>query len=173
MILILETIFVCIFGVLLHFTYDISKHNKVVGIFSVVNESVWEHIKLALTPMFLYTIIDLVFYLDRPNYFLAKFVSVLTVIIVIPTIFYGYKSILKKDIPAIDISSFFIAVLSSEYFMYLILKIDNTHRILNYISLFLFILIFIMYLTLTFFPIKIPLFKDPITNKYGFLGHKK
>ena len=57
--------------------------------------------------------------------------------------------------------------------MYLILKIDNTHRILNYISLFLFILIFIMYLTLTFFPIKIPLFKDPITNKYGFLGHKK
>ena len=40
--------------------------------------------------------VNLVFYLDRPNYFLAKFVSVLTVIIVIPTIFYGYKSILKK-----------------------------------------------------------------------------
>ena len=55
------SIVVClILGTLLHFTYEWSHHNKVVAYFSAVNESTWEHIKIALTPTFIYTIIDLI-----------------------------------------------------------------------------------------------------------------
>ena len=39
-------IFISVLGVLLHFTYEWSGDNAVVGLFSAVNESTWEHLKL-------------------------------------------------------------------------------------------------------------------------------
>ena len=38
--------FISILGVLLHFTYEWSDDNRIVGLFSAVNESTWEHLKL-------------------------------------------------------------------------------------------------------------------------------
>ena len=43
---IFSVIFVFILGTLLHFTYKLSGENGVVAIFSTVNESTWEHLKL-------------------------------------------------------------------------------------------------------------------------------
>jgi hypothetical protein len=37
-------LFIIIFGSLLHFTFDWFKNFWLVGIFSAVNESVWEHL---------------------------------------------------------------------------------------------------------------------------------
>lgn len=45
-------IVISIVGTLLHFLYEMSGHNKIVAIFAAVNESTWEHIKIALTPTF-------------------------------------------------------------------------------------------------------------------------
>ena len=41
---------ISIIGTFAHFLYDWSNHNKIVGLFAAVNESTWEHIKIALTP---------------------------------------------------------------------------------------------------------------------------
>ncbi len=41
-----------IFGSLLHFLFDWSKHNRFVMLFAAVNESYWEHIKIAVWPVF-------------------------------------------------------------------------------------------------------------------------
>jgi hypothetical protein len=41
-------LFVVIFGSLLHFTFEFSHYSKLVAYFSAVNESTWEHLKLAL-----------------------------------------------------------------------------------------------------------------------------
>lgn len=38
-------------GVLLHFLYEWTGRNPVVGAFSPVNESVWEHLKLLFFPV--------------------------------------------------------------------------------------------------------------------------
>lgn len=43
-------IFISILGVLLHFTYEWSGDNPAVGLFSAVNESTWEHLKLIFFP---------------------------------------------------------------------------------------------------------------------------
>ena len=51
--LIFSVIIISIIGTVLHFLYDISNHNKVVGLFSAVNESTWEYIKIALIPTLL------------------------------------------------------------------------------------------------------------------------
>jgi hypothetical protein len=42
------------FGVFLHFTFELSGKNYFVALFSPVNESIWEHLKLLFFP-FLFT----------------------------------------------------------------------------------------------------------------------
>lgn len=49
-------LFVMLTGTLAHFLYDWSGKHAVVGLFSPVNESVWEHMKLLFFPMLLYSL---------------------------------------------------------------------------------------------------------------------
>ena len=46
-------------GILLHFAYDFTNQNRIVGLVAPVNESVWEHLKLILIP---FTIFSIAFY---------------------------------------------------------------------------------------------------------------
>ena len=78
---IISTIIISIIGTLSHFLYDISKHNKFIGLFTAVNESTWEHIKIALTPTFFFCIVDGIMFGQNPNYFLAKLSSLIIIII--------------------------------------------------------------------------------------------
>ena len=50
--IVIAIIFISVIGTLLHFMYEWSGHNKVVSLFAAVNESTWEHIKIALTPTY-------------------------------------------------------------------------------------------------------------------------
>ena len=54
--LIINILIISVLGTISHFLYDISGHNKFVGLFTAVNESTWEHIKIALTPTILFII---------------------------------------------------------------------------------------------------------------------
>ena len=57
-ILIIGIIIISLVGTLSHFLYDLTNHNKLIGIFAAVNESTWEHIKIALTPTLLWGLVD-------------------------------------------------------------------------------------------------------------------
>ena len=63
-------IIICLVGTLLHFTYEFSHHNKYVALFSAVNESTWEHIKICMTPTILWSIYEIVYDNNyyRPSY---------------------------------------------------------------------------------------------------------
>ena len=50
-------LFVSVAGTLLHFVYDWSGQNPLVGFFAPVNESTWEHMKLLFFPMLLYGLV--------------------------------------------------------------------------------------------------------------------
>ena len=66
------TVIVCIIlGILLHFTYELSGENMIVGLFSAVNESTWEHIKICMTPTFLWSLYDGYVYGLNANYFIV------------------------------------------------------------------------------------------------------
>ena len=54
-------VFVGVLGVILHFLYEFSGNNLIVAPFSAVNESTWEHLKLAFFPMFTWAIIQFFF----------------------------------------------------------------------------------------------------------------
>ena len=75
---IISTIFIMIVGTLLHFTFGWSNNNPLVGTFSAVNESTWEHLKLLFFPMLISTIIGFS-YKGKviPNYLCAKVLGII------------------------------------------------------------------------------------------------
>ena len=172
MLQVLGSLFIIIVGSLLHFLFEWSNNNKIVGFFAAVNESTWEHIKLAITPSFLWLIVEGHFYFSNPNLFFAKFISMLVMIIIIPVIFYTYTFFTKKNYLVMDIGIFVIAVVVGQLLFYLLLNCCIINNYLNHIGILGLILIFFKYITRTYVPKNNFLFKDPITNTYGIKCNK-
>lgn len=159
-------IFTFILGTILHFTYEWSGENRIVALFSAINESTWEHLKLLFFPMLLTTIIGL-FYFKKsvPNFLCSKTIGILVAICLTVTFFYTYTGILGKNFAIIDISSFFIATILGELVSYVL--IVNKYRCNNIVAVGILILLLISFFVFTYYTPKIGLFKDPITGKYG------
>lgn len=168
-VFIIESIVITLAGSLLHFTYKWSGENKFVAIFAAVNESTWEHIKLALSGIFLCVLGDIWFLGDNSNYWLARSMSFLVPVIVIPLLFYGYRSFVKHSILPVDISIFIIAAFLSSLVFVLILQLPAVGEWSQILSLVVSTMIIAAYLLLTRFPLYHNfLFKDPITGSYGY-----
>ncbi len=168
---ILSIIIISVIGTIAHFIYEISQHNKIVGLFGAVNESTWEHIKIALTATILWSLIDGFMYGSNANYFLAKLLSLLLIIFLMPTLFYGYQLIFKKDFAIINILIFYIVIICSQLLFYHFIALRPINFIGKYLSCLGTFIVFGCYMTLTLMPLKNFLFKDPLTDQYGFAGH--
>lgn len=170
-LLIISIIIISIIGTLSHFIYELSNHNKYIGLFVAVNESVWEHIKIALTPTLLWSLVDGLVYGTNPNYLFAKAISLIVLIILIPLFYYIHKYISKKDSLVFDIIIFYISIICSQLSFYHLLQIYPVNFIICYLSFISIFIIFGCYMIFTLLPIKNDIFKDPLTNKYGYKGH--
>lgn len=164
-------IFICLVGTLLHFTYEISHHNRFIAIFSAVNESTWEHIKICMTPTIIWSLYDGFIYGTNNNYLIGKSLSLLTIIILIPLLFYTYTYFTKKAILIIDIICFYITVICSNIVFNYFINLESLSFIYTYLSCILLFIEMGSYMFLTFNPIKHFIFEDPITHKYGISGH--
>ena len=162
---------ISVVGTLAHFLYDWTGHNKIIGLFAAVNESTWEHIKIALTPTLLWCLYDGFFFGENPNYFPAKLLSLVFIVVFIPLVFYSYRKFSKKSIPLIDITIFYLAILFSQLVFYVILALLPASRVVTYLSCIGLFVFFGCYMTLTLEPIRNFIFRDPITNRYGFKAH--
>lgn len=170
--MIISIIIISIIGTLSHFLYDIFKHNKIIGLFASVNESTWEHIKIALTPTIIWGLIDGYIYGINSNYFLAKFISLIVIIILMPLLYYGYKYLFKKDNAIVNIIIFYIVIICSQYSFFYLISISPINYYIKYISCIGTFIVFACYMIFTLMPIKNFVFKDPISNKYSFEGHR-
>ncbi len=161
-----STLFTFILGTILHFTYNWSNNNPLVGCVSAINESTWEHLKLIYFPM-LITTISGYYYLkhDLSNYLCTKVKGIILSLIFIIVFFYTYTGILGKNIAFINISSFFIAVIIGE--VYTLKKSNNILPCHNILPITILILLTLGFILFTFFTPHIGLFKDPITGLYG------
>lgn len=166
------TLFIIIIGSLLHFTFELSGFNPIVGAFSAVNESVWEHLKLGFWPLILYSAIEYWKIKDKSNnFFLAKAVAACTILVVIPSIFYTYTSITNEAILAIDIGSFIVAVVVGQFLSYKLLNFKEQSKIVSTFSVIILVVLAILFVVFTFYPPHIALFQDGVTGEYGLLAH--
>lgn len=166
-----SVLIISILGTFLHFLYEISNHNKVVALFAAVNESTWEHIKIALTATFFWSLYDGALYGQNSNYFIAKTISLLVIIILMPLLFYSYTFFTKKAILPIDIICFYIVIICSQLTFNYFINLNPLPFTYKYFSVIGLFIIFGFYMVLTLMPFKNFLFKDPISKKYGKAGH--
>jgi len=165
-------IFIIVFGSILHFTFEWSGSQAVVGVFSAVNESVWEHLKLGFWPAVVFALIEFKYLKKATNNFLfAKTIGIYLIPVVIMVIFYSYTAILGESILVIDILSFVIAVIVGQLVSYRLLTWKTLPYNLDRVSLTALILLGFAFVLFTFYPPQLPLFQDPITGEYGIFSH--
>lgn len=160
---ILGIFFTIILGTILHFTYDLTNQNIIVGFFSPINESTWEHLKMIITPMILFAIFEyFIFGKNIENFFSVRALSILLGMFLIVSLFYTYSGILGKNFLILDILIFIISIIFSYILSYIFFQKDILiSNNINFIGLiFIFILIFSM-IYFTSSPLNIPLFISP------------
>lgn len=167
---IIGIIIVCICAPLLHFTYEWSGDNFFVGLFSAVNESVWEHTKIIYFPFLVYSIIELALLKpDFRRFFAAKTISLAFLTLITIVFFYTYTGMFGvEEILLLDIICTFVWIALAfliSYGLYF-----SGFELEKYV-LFICVLFFAQFaMELLFTPLAphIPLFMDPGTGTYGF-----
>ena len=164
-------IFITILGSMLHFTFELSGNQPVVGVFSAVNESVWEHLKIAFWPALLYAIFEYRYLYKRTNnFFLAKAICIYSIMLIIPTVFYSYTLVTEENL-IIDIASFVFAIIIGQLLSYNLLTFKKLSDKLKLISFVAIVILAVAFVVFTFYPPQIPLFQDANTGEYGIINH--
>lgn len=156
-------IFISILGTLLHFTYDWSAKNPAAGLFSAVNESTWEHLKLLFFPMLFLTILEY-FLHTKPlpdNFLQSRALGILAGIGFIVSGFYTIQGVLGKNYGFLNILLYYVAVIFSLYVENRIQQNKN-FRFPKSFAVILLSLISICFFLFTYFPPNIGIFISPV-----------
>jgi hypothetical protein len=164
---IVGTIFIILLGAALHFTFAASGDNPVVGAVSAVNESVWEHLKLPLWPSIFWLLI--IMYPLRntvSNFFSAKAVGLVVMLVIIPAVFYTYTTFTEENL-AVDIGSFVVAVIVGQAVSVALYRKTGRSRATEAVAVAVLVALAVMFIVFTWYPPQLPVFLDPETGQYG------
>ncbi len=153
--------FVILVGIGLHFAFAWSGYWKPMALVAPVNESVWEHFKLAFWPALLWAFLENAMReLNTRAFWPAKGYALLVIPILIAAIFYGYTAVLGQNIVALDIATFVIAVVATQLASAQLLKADIRTRRGRSIGISLLLCQIAVYSTFTYYPPPVGLFED-------------
>ncbi len=153
---------VSILGSLFHFAYEFSGENFLVGLFTAVNESTWEHMKLIFFPMLLYALIGNRFIKEEiPFIGEAMARGILVGTCAIPVFFYTYSGILGYNLAILDIGTFFVCVMFGFFCAYRTRnkKAGVFEKVILYALVILFAIAFPLF---TLYPAKLGIFISPV-----------
>ena len=153
-------------GTILHFLYDWTGGSILVSPFSGVNESTWEHMKLLFWPLFLFALVQRLFFKDQENYWCVKLAEIALGLTLIPVLFYTYNGVFGKSPDWVNIAIFY---LSAAVAFLLEWWIFNREPECNHpqLAFAVICLIGVLFVIFTFTPPQIPLFQDPLIGTYG------
>lgn len=157
------------FGVILHFTHKKRVVSLMLHLFSAVNESTWEHLKLAFIPMLFLSFIQ--YFILKKEYFNvleSNLYGICLTLILIPLLYYLVQYFLKREVLLVSILIFLLSVIVGYVLMYFLIS-SNILYIGELYSFLCLIFLFILFGIFTFFPPKIFLFKDPVSKEYGHI----
>ena len=154
-------------GTILHFLYDWTGESILVVPFSGVNESTWEHMKLLFWPLFLFALVQRLFFRDQENYWCVKLAKNLLGLTLIPVLFYTYNGVFGKSLDWINIAIFYITALLVFLLEWWMFKKDLLPCKYPRLAFAAICLIGVLFVVFTFAPPQIPLFQDPLTGTYG------
>lgn len=161
-------------GSLLHFTYKKSGNNFFVGLFTPINESVFEHLKLVIFPIIIFSIFFYFFTEKRfNNIFFISFISICIACFSVIFINYLGNCLFQRHIPIYSILNYLISMFIG--FAFILSCVNSVYFNDKFTNVFLLgIILNILLIIITFYftisPPILPLFTPPneksIINKY-------
>ncbi len=162
-----------IVGSLLHFLYDWTGEKRWAAVLGAVNESYWEHIKIAVWPVLVLQIV--LFFMGGHRY--SAFIPAATVAIYsLPISMIGivwlYKYFTKRNILWVDIAVFGVVIVLAQFIFVQLLQQLQADGVTIALSVPYLLGILGAFWRFTLRPPADPdVFVDPITHEYGIEGH--
>lgn len=151
-----------------HFVYD-AFPNSFFSLLFPVNESIWEHMKLIITPVLIYGIIEYIIYKRKKityNNFLFSYSIAIVIGIIIYLIIYLPIHYMFGHNLLFSIALLFIIFILIEFISYKIMKYKEIKHS-NLIGTLIILLMYFLFGVLTYYPPKIDLFYDTQSKSYG------
>lgn len=151
-----------ILGTLLHFLYEWTGYNYLVGFISPVNESTWEHLKLLFFPVLFLSVFEY-FYIGRyfQSFITARTIGCVSGLIFIVVFFYTYTGIIGQHFLWLDIAAFFIStVLCYCLTWYLTIRKKAGNHCTNFLCICFLLFLLFLFIRFTEYPPAINLFKS-------------
>lgn len=153
-------------GTVFHFLYDWTSL-KFVTLFSAVNESTFEHMKILFFPLVLYTIFQSFFFNKLyKDYWLIKSIGIVVGTTLIPILFYTLTGCLGVLPACVNILIFFTSAGVGFLIEAILFKKNNNYNVNRIFPIILILLLCVCYLYFTLNPLRLPLFLDPVTKSY-------
>ncbi|MBR5543065.1 MAG: hypothetical protein IKU65_03100 [Oscillospiraceae bacterium] len=154
-------------GTLLHFLYDWTNENVFVALFSGVNESTWEHMKLLFFPLFIFAAYESFFFKERGDFWCVKLAGIMTGLFLIPVLFYTYNGVIGKSPDWINIAIFFISAAVAFIIETKLFEKKKLKCRAQRLAFLLICFIAVLFIVFTFAPPALSIFRDPLTGIYG------
>lgn len=152
-------------GTLFHFTYAFSGQNIMVALFSAVNESVWEHMKLVFFPLILFAILEYWFWgKQQKNFWNVKLLGITLGILLNIVIYYTISGAFGTAPLWVDVSVFYITLAVVFFVETRLFKKEYKPRLPSTTAVLLIALLAILFAVLTLIPPELPLFTDYAGN---------
>lgn len=149
-------------GTLLHFVYGWSGENRLVGLISPVNESVWEHTKLLVIPVTVVGVLEMVLLHDVRRIAWATLAEAILGAMAILAVFYTYTGALGVGpILWVDITSFVLVVAGGQWLHRRVLLSSASAVPPAAISLLALLMLLVLYAIWTVTPPDLPVFQAP------------
>ncbi|MBK1813862.1 hypothetical protein JHL18_24945 [Clostridium sp. YIM B02505] len=133
--------FLIMVGLTLEFAYKTLNQNFVIGLFSVVNNSMWENLKVGFFPIILFSLVEnLSLKESADNFFTAKALEVIFMSILLSISYLLFKYNLINSL-IINHNILFVVICTlSQILSFRVLTINKNYSYLNLLS-FLFLII--------------------------------
>lgn len=161
-------VFTGILGTALHFLFDLTGGSLWAAPVSAVNESIWEHMKLIFVPMVVFALIQRRRFPELQGFWCVKLAGILTALVLIPALYYTYTGALGVKADWFNIAIFFIAAGAAFRLEARLFQRGKRCPLPERLAAALIAGIGAAFVVLTFAPLEIPLFQDPLDGSFGF-----
>jgi hypothetical protein len=160
------------FGTTLHFWFEWTDYWRPMALIAAVNESTWEHLKMAFWPGLIFALIEYPFLKkETKNFALAKFTGLMTMPVITIILFYGYTALTGTHMLWADVIVFILSVIGGQLVSLRILtKSKDQPPIVQYLALGGLAVMVLAFSLLSYYPRENFLFAHPGTGEYGILS---
>lgn len=156
----------------LHFLFDWTGKNLIAGLFTPVNESPWEHLKLTFWPILIWWIIGYLLYGRKsekafPRAAVSCAVAEVVCMLFIVAFYYTYTGAFGIESLILDIASLLLGLVFAVLLAVHVYVYSNPSGAGAAVSVAIILAMAAAFIVFTFAPPHIPLFMDPSTGTYG------